>query len=93
LNVYGNPESQVYHLRESRNNMSALLQHLAVLIRGFGRLGQAKDLALLDEVKGRQDGFLSLGDDTRHDSLVRRIIGWIDASQNNITSRNNKSPS
>ena len=93
LNVYGNPASQVYQLRESRNNMSALLQHLAVLIRGFGRLGQAKDLTLLDEVKGRQDGFLSLRDDARHDSLVRRIIGWIDASQNNITSRNNKSPS
>jgi hypothetical protein len=87
LMVYGNPASQVYLMKESQNNMAALLQHLAVLIRGFGRLGTQKDLELLDEVKNNEDGFLALGNDTRHETLVRRILGWIDASKNNITTR------
>ena len=72
----------------SQDHISALLQHLGVLIRGFGRLGKIDDLALLDEVKSRQDMFLSLvGEDVHHNSLVRRFIGWVDASENNILSR------
>jgi hypothetical protein len=88
LNVYGNPASQVYLLKESPNHMSALLQHLAVLIRGFGRLGEKKDLALLNEVQRREKEFKSLSEDTRHDALVKRIMGWIDAAKNAISHRN-----
>ena len=87
LNVYGNPGSQVYLMKKSQNNMTPLLQHLAVLIRGFGRLGMEKDLQLLNEVKNNEDGFLALGNDTRHEALVKRILGWIDASKNSITAR------
>ncbi len=88
LNIYGDPESQVYQLPESQNHISALMQHLGVLIRGFGRLGKIEDLALLDEVKSKQKLFLSLvGEDTHHNTLVKRFIGWIDASENNIFSR------
>jgi hypothetical protein len=88
LNVYGDPESRVYQSQESQNHISALLQHLGVLIRGFGRLGKIEDLALLDDVKSRQEMFLSLvGEDVRHNTLVRRFIGWVDASENNIFSR------
>ncbi len=93
LNVYGNPGSQVYLLKESQNSMNALLQHLAVLIRGFGRLGAKEDIALLNEVKGNQDGFMVLGDDTRHHALVKRIMGWIDAAKDAINARSSKSPS
>jgi hypothetical protein len=93
LNVYGNPASQVYLLKESRDHMTALLQHLAVLIRGFGRLGKQKDLELLEEVKNNEDGFYALGNDARHEALVRRIIGWIDTSKNNISTRSSKEAS
>ena len=90
LTVYGNPSSQVYLMKESQSNMTALLQHLAVLIRGFGRLGTQKDLELLNEVKNNEDGFLALGNDARHEALVKRIIGWVDASKNSITARSSK---
>jgi len=93
LNVYGNPGAQVYLLKESQNSMNALLQHLAVLIRGFGRLGAKQDIALLDEVKVNQDGFMVLGDDARHHALVKRIMGWIDAAKDAINARSSKSPS
>jgi hypothetical protein len=88
LNVYGNPASQVYLLKESLSQMPALLQHLAVLIRGFGRVGNIEDLALLDEIKSRQQEFIGLDEDTRHDALIRRIMGWVDASANEIGHRN-----
>lgn len=87
LNVYGNPAAQVYLLKESPNHIKALLQHLAVLIRGFGRLGQIEDLSLLGEIQGRQEEFMSLGEDARHDASVRRIMGWIDAAENSISLR------
>ena len=88
LNVYGDPESQVYQSPESQNHISALLQHLGVLIRGFGRLARIEDLALLDKVKSKQEMFLSLvGEDVHHNTLVRRFIGWVDAAENNIYSR------
>jgi hypothetical protein len=93
LNVYGNPGSQVYLMKESQNNMTALLQHLAVLIRGFARLGTEKDLDLLNEIKNNEDGFLALGSDARHEAMVRRILGWIDASKNNISARSVKAAS
>jgi hypothetical protein len=93
LNVYGNPSSQVYLMKESQNNMTALLQHLAVLIRGFGRLGTQKDLELLNEVRNNEDGFLALGNDARHEAMVRRILGWIDGAKDSITTRSNKKAS
>lgn len=88
LNVYGNPASQVYLLKESLSQMPALLQHLAILIRGFGRVGNIVDLALLNEIKSRQQEFIDLAEDARHDALIKRIMGWIDAAENEIRLRN-----
>ena len=89
LNVYGNPSSQVYRLKESQNLMSSLMQHLAVLIRGIGRIGENKDLFLLNNIKEREEEFISLGKDLRHGALVRRVLGWIDAAKNEINNRKN----
>ena len=88
LNVYGNPASQVYLLKESLSQMPALLQHLAVLIRGFGRVGNIEDLTLLDEIKSREQEFIDLTEDARHDAQIKRIMGWIDAAGNEIRLRN-----
>ena len=88
LSVYGNPASQVYMLKESLSQMPALLQHLAVLIRGFGRVGNIVDLALLNDIKSRQQEFIDLADDARHDALIKRIMGWIDAAEKEINLRN-----
>jgi hypothetical protein len=87
LKVYGNPSAQVYHMQESAGQMTSLIQHLAALIRGFGRVGTAQDLALLDEIKAYREGFLDLGNDPRHEILVKRILGWIDTAKNEISTR------
>ena len=89
LNVYGNPASQIYQLRETRQFSSSLLQHLAVLIRGMGRVGQPADVELLDEIKGRQEMFLGLSEEPRHAAQVRRTLRWIDATKREITQRTN----
>ena len=87
LKVYGNPESQVYHMPESAGLMTSLIQHLAALIRGFGRVGTMADLTLLDEIKTYKERFLGLGRDQRHEALIKRIMGWIDMAKSEISSR------
>jgi len=88
LSVYGNPASQIYHLRESSGQREPLLLHLAALIRGFGRLGRQSDMSLLDEIKMRQGQFAVWRPDMRYQALVRRVMGLIDETITAISSRN-----
>jgi hypothetical protein len=87
LNVYGNPESQVYLVDETRQNLTPMLQHLAVLIRGIARVGGENDLLLLDQVKQRERLFSGLSPDPRHAGLVRRVMGWVEPGKKEITRR------
>jgi hypothetical protein len=91
LNVYGNPASQIYQFKKSRQYAASLLQHLAVLIRGLGRVGGQTDLVLLDEIKKREPGFINLKPEPRHSALVQRTLGWIDAVKNEIKTRKSRS--
>jgi hypothetical protein len=88
LNDYGNPASQIYHLKESPDQMEPLLSHLAAVIRGWGRLGRRPDMSLLEEVKKRQDQFMDLQPDMRYQTLVRHVMRLIDASKAAIRSHN-----
>jgi hypothetical protein len=90
LKVYGKPESQVYHLPESAGHMTYLIQHLAALIRGFGRVGTTQDLVLLDEIREHKEGFLDFGKDPRHEALIKRTMGWIDMAKKEISSRSSQ---
>ena len=87
LNVYGNPAAQIYLLKESPNYMTGLLQHLGILIRGAGRVGQESDFDQLDEIKKRQQGFMNLSEEPRHQALVRRTLGAIDSAKHEISNR------
>ena len=87
LNVYGDPASQIFLLKESPNFMTGLLQHLGILIRGIGRVGHDSDFALLDDIQKRQQGFLNLSQEPRHMALVRRTLGAIDSAKHEINSR------
>jgi len=88
LNVYGNPASQIFLLKESPNYMTGLLQHLAILIRGIGRIGHESDFTLLDDIKKRQQGFVNLSEEPRHTGLVKRILDGIDSAKHEISARN-----
>ena len=87
LNVYGNPASQIFLLKESPHYITGLLQHLGILIRGIGRVGQEPDFTLLDNIKKRQQGFLNLSEEPRHTALVRRTLGAIDTAKHEISQR------
>ncbi len=93
LTVYGNPDSQVFSAEESRPNLSSLLQHLAVLIRGIGRVGDENDLLLLDQLNQRERVFAKMSSDPRHGGLVRRVFGWIEPSKKEIGLHLRKRPS
>lgn len=84
LTVYGNPDSQVFSAEEARPNLSSLLQHLTVLIRGIGRVGDENDLLLLDQLNQRERVFAKMSSDARHGGLVRRVFGWIEPSRKEI---------
>jgi hypothetical protein len=87
LNVYGNPASQIFLLKESPHYITGLLQHLGILIRGIGRVGQKSDFTLLDDIKKRQRGFMNLSEEPRHTALVRRTLGAIDTAKHEISQR------
>ena len=87
LAVYGNPEAPFYPREENRVHLTALLQHVSVLIRGLARVGAENDLILLDQVRQREKGFLGLSADPRHTGLVRRVLSWIEPTRKEITAR------
>ena len=87
LNVFGNPESQVYITQEGRQHLYGLLQHLSVLVRGIGRIGSEIDLVLLDQVKHRENEFLKMSADPRCTALVRRVFGWVEPAKSEIVVR------
>jgi hypothetical protein len=86
LSVYGNPAAKVYQLAPDRQFISSLLQHLSVLIRCLARIGQHEDIAMLDEIVGRQQLFTDLSEEPRHAAQVRRTLGWIQEAKNEINS-------
>jgi hypothetical protein len=90
LNVYGNPASQIFLLKESPHYITTLLQHLRILIRGIGRVGRESDFTLLDDIKKRQRGFMNLSEEPRHTALVRRTLVAIDTAKHEISSRKDK---
>jgi len=92
LSVYGNPASQIYLLKESPSYISGLMHHLGILIRGIGRVGQESDFELLDEIKKRQQGFMNLSEESRHQALVRRTLPAIDSAKHDISQRSSASP-
>ncbi len=88
LNDYGDPAAKVYQLGASRQYIPGLLQHLTVLFRTLGRIGQQEDLVLLDEIGKRQKLFTDLSEEPRHAAQVRRTLGWIESAKNEIRTRN-----
>jgi hypothetical protein len=85
LQEYGNPASEIYTLAADEKILLLLLQHLKVLIRGMGRVGQIDDLNLLAGLKKNEEGFCRLYSAARNEETVRRILLLADVSMKNIT--------
>jgi hypothetical protein len=77
----------LYRLAKDSAMIEAFLQHLKVLVRGFGRSGEAIDEWILDQVAGRRQEFLSFSKESRHETLVKRVMEWADRSKEEVRSR------
>ncbi len=84
---FGDPESEIYHLKKSQLHMADLLQLLKVAVRGLGRIGEAKNIYLLEYVKSMADELIRLGDSVYHEDVIHQILEWIEISKQNITNR------
>ncbi len=90
LNVYGDPASEIYRLRESRKNLQTLTQHLKVILRCMGRVGRETDLSLLDRVGRNEAAFLRLANDPPDQDKVRQVLRWAERSREEILRRTMK---
>jgi hypothetical protein len=84
LRKYGAANSEIYLSPESRKNMMILLNHIRVLVRAIGRIGQKEDLILLEDVRKMEKEFMRLGEGSQYMEKVRQLMNWIDESQRNI---------
>jgi hypothetical protein len=84
---FGDPESEIYHLKKSQHHMADLLQLLKVAVRGLGRIGESENIYLLEYVKSMADGLIRLGKSVYHEDLIHQILEWTEISKQNITKR------
>ncbi|MEW5735844.1 MAG: hypothetical protein AB1921_13380 [Thermodesulfobacteriota bacterium] len=87
IREYGDPDSGIYELPESRAQKDWLIQILQVLVRALGRVGETPDLTTLNEIPPRKSYFLNLGTETRHLDQVRRLLRWVDTCSEEIKAR------
>jgi hypothetical protein len=78
VHEYGDPDAQIYNLKESQNNMGGLLQNLRVALRGLGSVGSMNDVGILEHVRMKEEHFQRLKKDRQHRAQARRITEWAD---------------
>jgi len=84
--VYGNPTGEIYLLDESERFMPHLLHLLKIVSRGLGRVGQRKDLSLLDEIRSRQKEFLEIMGEKKNEEHIRRTMEVVKDSMQKVVS-------
>jgi len=84
---YGNPDSDVYRLPKSRQNISSLLQLLKVIIRGLGRNGISNDIPLIEDIMAKQEQFLSFSKSSVYVENIQRIMEWAGKSRKEMSRR------
>jgi hypothetical protein len=78
VHEYSNPDSEIYHLKESQNYMGGLLQNLRVALRGLGSMGSQNDIPVLEHARTQEETFQRLKKDRQHRAQARRITEWVD---------------
>ena len=82
---YGYPDSDVYRLKASPDYFGQLFRLLQVTVRGLARFEDRDDLPLLHDIRKREIDFLILKKKSLQKNLVRRVMGWVDASIDTIS--------
>ena len=84
---YGDPDSMIYHGKQSKENIEALLKNLRIAIRGLGRVGGRGDLPALHEIYGNEDHLAAIGKSNRNKLLVNQMMDFIEESKQQIIQR------
>jgi len=84
---YGDPDSAIYHGKQSKNYTGGLLKNLRIAIRGLGRVGGQGDLPALDEVCGNEDRLSAIVKTDRNKLQVNQIMNLIEDSKRQIIQR------
>jgi len=77
----------IYHGKQSKENIGALLINLGIAIRGLGRVGGPGDLPALDEIYGNEDHLAAIGKSNRNKLLVNQMMDFIEESKQQIIQR------
>ncbi len=84
---YANPDSEIYHLKGSRENIRQLIQHLFISIKGMGRVGKTEDLGLFKQIYHSKEGFDKIGAVIRQAGLFSRILMCVKECEAEILNR------
>jgi hypothetical protein len=80
VGVYGDPRSGVYQFHESERFLPSLLQLFKVTSRGLGRVGERKDLSLLQGIRDREGEFYEAIAETGHAEHLKRAMEVVKVS-------------
>lgn len=75
---YGNPQSAVYHHKQSTDLINGILQNLRVALRGVGTVGGMQDIGMLEGVKERNEDFQRLKNDRMFRAQAKKVTEWAD---------------
>ena len=78
VNEYGDPQSEIYHQKESDKFMGGMMQNLRVSLRGVGAVGGRQDIGILEAVKQHNEDFQRLKNDRQFRTQARLVTEWAD---------------
>ena len=78
VNEYGDPNSEIYHQKESDKFLGGMMQNLRVSLRGLGTVGGMQDINILEGVKQHNEDFQRLKNDRQFRTQARLVTEWAD---------------
>ena len=87
LKEYGNPDSEIYRLKDGKRHLADLLQLLKIVIRGVGSVGQGEERSLIESVINRLDAFSGQADTMHLEDLILQIREAADETVRQLDAR------
>lgn len=85
---YGDSSAEIYQNDYIGHYLSQLINHLRIVIRGFGCLGELDDIAVLMVLKSHVEPLSALASHPAQALAVKRAFKWVDSSIKAIQTRN-----
>lgn len=85
---YGDSSSEIYQNDYIGHYLSQLINHLRIVIRGLGCLGELDDIAVLMVLKSHVEPLSALANHPAQALAVKRAFKWVDSSIKAIQTRN-----